>query len=156
MAERIKGAFLKLTGPDIKGNVTDKGYEDQIACLSVSFGVSNDARAVELVKEKTGGGRSSNILDVAFVKEIDNSSSQLNGHCTVGTLFDEAIITVVDGDPIYTLTLSPVVISSVSTGLLPEGGSTESVTLNFARSEWQYKTESPDWWDAANSDTSIS
>lgn len=154
MADKIKGTFLKLAGPDIKGNVKHGKYKDQIMVEGVGFQVNNSAQAVHLKKEKTAGGRSASLSDVSFVKDIDNASSQLNGHCAAGTLFKEATITMVDGDPIYTVKLGPVVVSSVSTAL-GDGNGSEQVTLNFSKAEWQFAKESSDWWDISDGSTSI-
>jgi type VI secretion system Hcp family effector len=153
MAETIKGTFLEIDG--IKGNCVKKDYKDQIEIRDFSFGISNTASAIDLKKEGTQGGRGCSISDISISKLLDKSSTQLNVNCAVGTLFKKITITCVDKKPIYTVTLEPAVISSISTSGGDGGDVFESISFNAAKTTWQFQKESDDFWDSSDNTNSV-
>ena len=161
--------FIKIDGID--GESEDTAHEQWIDVLSWSWGGALSTSA------HVGSGRSSaqaTTDDLSFVKFIDRSSPALfhsmfvgkhiakaELHCTKATGND------VGGDLQYiVMKLTDVIVSSMVTGgSSGEDRITESVSLNFAKVEYQYTVQGDDGgtgdkplmeWDVAKGKGSIS
>jgi type VI secretion system secreted protein Hcp len=140
----VAGAiFLKIDGID--GESHFDGHKGEIDVLSWSWGVSQSATT------HTGGGGGSgkaNVSDLSFVHSVDLASPNLLKNCFTGKHIGSALLTVrkAGGDkslPFLTIKMSDIIISSVSDGGSDGGGErpTESVSLNFAKVEVNYKQQ---------------
>lgn len=85
-------AFLKIEGPEVKGESTDKGHEGSIEIFSFSWGASNPST---IGSHTTGsGGGKVTISDFTVVKRSDRASAALFKQCCAGTHFATAKITL--------------------------------------------------------------
>lgn len=135
--------FIKLG--DIKGESLDSKHKESIEVLSFSWGVTSTAGAAS-----TGSGGASGkstFQDLAFTHAIDRASPELLRVCATGEHLKEATIThrkAGKAQPEFLIVkMNDVVITSVAHGGTPEG-STESVTLAFAKVALEYKRQRPD------------
>jgi type VI secretion system secreted protein Hcp len=133
--------FIKIGS--LKGEAQDKTHKDEIDVLSWSWGISNSGNA------HVGGGAGAgkcNVQDLSFTKYVDKSTPDLMLATCNGKHFDKATLTIrkAGENPLEYLqiTLEKVLVSSFSTG--GSGGEdrlTETVTLNFAKVNVQYKEQ---------------
>ena len=144
--------FLKLEGPDVKGEA--KGIADQIDVLAWSWGASQSGT----MHIATGGGAGkANVQDLSITKWVDKASPNLMQAVIKGQGFNTATLTCrkAGGDapvPYLTIEMEKVLITSVSIG--GSGGSdqfTENVSLNFA----QYKKTYTPQKDDQTADTAV-
>jgi type VI secretion system secreted protein Hcp len=138
--------FLKIDG--VEGESTDEQHQGEIEIQSFSWGMSNSST----FSGGTGGGAGKvSMQDIHFTRRLDKASPKLMLACATGQHIPSAKLFCrkagADGKPVeyYTITLSDVLVSSVSAGgssgdVIP----TESISLNFAKIEWQYVPVSPD------------
>lgn len=133
--------FLKIDG--IKGESKDDKHKDEIDILSWSFGVS---QAGSFGTGGGGGVARANVQDLNLTKYLDKSSPDLYLSCLTGKHIKEATLVCrkAGGDnPLEYLTikLSDVLVSSVQTG--GAGGELlqESLSLNFAKINMDYKEQ---------------
>ena len=108
----------------------------------------------------TGGGGGTgivNVQDISLTKYIDKSTPDLmlftasGKHLTEIELLVRSACVECAPEPYFTLTMSDVIVSSVSTG--GSGGEdrlTENVTFNFAKVEWCYTETLKDGSPGAN------
>ena len=147
--------IIKIDG--IYGESKLDGHEDEIDVLSWDWGVTQSGSM------HVGGGGGSGVVDVQdlqIVKYVDKSSAQLLLKCFNGEQFTEAVLTVrkAGENPIdyVVITMSPVLITSVSTG--GDGGMdrlTEVVTLNFAKVKFAYTPQKEDGNPDATIETTL-
>ena len=129
--------FLKISG--IEGESTDARHAKEIVVLSFSQGVS----VPPSLPGGTGGGKAT-FTDLSIVKQVDKSTPLLYQRSAQGTHFPQAVLTLrsVGGSQVefYKITLTDVLISSVQTGGSSGGDNrpVETLTLNYAKIEWQY------------------
>lgn len=131
-----------LCSPDIEGDSQDAKYPNCIDVLAWSWGMSNSGTT----HTGSGGGTGKvNVQDISVTKYIDKSTPDLmlltaNGkHFSELELIVRAVCAECAPEPYFTLTMSDVIVSSVSTG--GSGGEdrlTENVSFNFAKVEWCY------------------
>lgn len=139
-------AYLKLG--DIKGEVTDEGYEDMVRVLSYNHGVSQQART----DGSAGGGRtvgSCDHSDFSVTKVLDRASPILAEKCSEGAVIPEATFVLVQagGDnklPYMEYKLTDVLISSTSVSGGGEEYPVEVVTLNYRKIVWTYTPQLAD------------
>lgn len=134
--------LLKITGPDIKGESKEKGFEGQIQVLSWNWGLSNSGSAA------LGGGLGTGkvqVHDFSFTQNMSTGTGPIGSSITLGTHHKEAILTCRKttgaGTPEKYLEIkfTEVVISSYSTGGQGgEGLPLESISFNFAQFELEY------------------
>jgi type VI secretion system secreted protein Hcp len=130
--------------PKVEGESKVKGYEGQIQCLDVHFGINQPA----------GGhfGRGSGVgkadfHDISVTKRFDLSSPTLMGFCGNGKHFDKAKLTLrkVSGDqePMVFLTvdMDHVFISAVTPSGVASGEGMEHLTLNFDKIKMAYTSQ---------------
>ncbi len=139
--------FLKIDGID--GESTDEQHPAEIEIQSFSWGMSNSGT----FSGGTGGGGAGKVSmqDFHFTRRLDKASPLLMLACATGQHIPNAILVCRksggDGKPVeyYTVTLSDLIVSSVSTGGSSDDGvPTESFSLNFAKIEWKYVPVSAD------------
>ncbi len=126
--------YLKLG--KYEGNVTTSGYEKQIECNSIQFGVG---RSIMTPTGSALSRESSNasVSEVTFTKSLDNCSTELFASACVGKEAGmKAEFTFIQtGDPgekYLVITLENVLISGYSAS---SGGDqpSESISLNFTK-----------------------
>lgn len=134
-----------LCSDDLPGESQDqdKNYAGCIDVLAWSWGLSNSGTT----HGGAGGGEGqANFQDISVTKWIDKSSPILMLHTANGKHFPKLELFVrstcaaeCTSEPYFTLTMSDVLVSSVSTG--GSGGEdrlVENVSFNFAKVEWCY------------------
>jgi type VI secretion system Hcp family effector len=134
MGNLIQKGFLKMQGPKIQGDSNVKSYEDQIAILDLSFGVTQSGKY-----EKDPKTIITNASDVSVRKYMGASSPELAQACAKKTAFDKAVITFPGR---LALTLEKVIVTSVNPSLnVEEDLPTEVITLGYRKAEWTYEAE---------------
>jgi type VI secretion system secreted protein Hcp len=132
--------FLKIDGID--GESADETHRGEIIIDSFSWGMSNSGT---FSGGGGGGAGKVSMQDIHFTRRLDKASPKLMLACATGQHIPTAKLTCrksgSDGSQVeyYTITLTDVLVSSVSTG----GSSgdplpTESISLNFTKIEWVY------------------
>ena len=130
----------------IKGESQDVRHKDEIDVLSWAWGVSQSGKA----GHGAGGGvGKATFHDFNFAHHVDRASPLLMKACATGQHISDATITVRkagQGQQEYLIiTMTDILVSSVSTGVSAEGGSTiEGVVLAFAKVDLEYKPQKPD------------
>ena len=135
--------FAKLG--DIKGESTDAKHKDEIEVLSFSWGVTN----APPVGGGGGGAGKATFQDLSIVHRIDKASPQLLLACARGKHLPDATIThrkAGKGQQEYLIVkMNDVIITGVQHGGGGgEGASSETVTLNFAKVELEYRPQKAD------------
>jgi type VI secretion system secreted protein Hcp len=138
-------AFLKLDG--IKGESADAKHKGEIDIMSFSWGASQTG-----IQATGGGGGAGKVHfeDMHFIKKTDASSPLLMLNCANGAHIKEGNFTVrkAGGTQLEYLKikLTDILISSFKEHGSSSGGDipTESVSLNFAKVEYQYQAQGAD------------
>jgi type VI secretion system secreted protein Hcp len=138
--------FLKITGPDVKGESLDNSHGKEIDILAWSWGMSNSGTA------HMGGGAGAgkvNVQDMSVTKYVDASSHALMLACCNGQHYKSALLTVrkAGKSPLeyIKITMDECMITAVSTGgSVGEDRLTENVTLNFAKVKFEYNKQKAD------------
>ena len=135
--------FAKLG--DIKGESIDDKHKDEVEVLSYSWGVTNAGS----MGYGTGGGEGkATFHDLSFTHKIDKSSPVLLQYCATGVHLKEATIThrkAGKGQQEYLIIkLNDVIVTGVTHGGNGADGSSENVSLAFAKVDLQYKPQKPD------------
>ncbi len=121
----------------IPGNATVPGYENQIVAQNFSFAVS---QLGEWEEGEQITGRVTIFSDFTFSKELDGGSPALAHASALKTQYNNAVLTFLDttGEPIITVTLEKVIVTSVGIKMKP--GATrplEVVTLSHRKDTWE-------------------
>jgi type VI secretion system secreted protein Hcp len=139
--------FLKLEGPDVKGESGDSVHKDLIELSSFSWGVSNLGTA------STGGGGGSGAADkqdLTVTKQTDKGSNVLMVGCASGQHYTKATIYArkAGGSQLdfLTIELGPgdkgaVFLSNYSIGGGDGGIPTETVSINFSTINMTYNQQ---------------
>jgi len=140
--------FLKITGPDVKGESTDSAHKDEIELMSISHGVS-----MQVGPRSTAGSATtekSTHADLTVMKAVDKATPEIQKGICQGAHYNQAVIQINKADgkggliPYLTYTLNDVVISSSSIGAADGGGlATESLSLNYSKIKWEYVPTNP-------------
>ena len=135
--------FAKLG--DIKGESLDDKHKDEIEVLSYSWGVTN----VGSMAYGSGGGEGkATFHDLTFVHNIDKASPVLMQACATGTHLKEATIThrkAGKGQHEYLVVkMNDVIITGVTLSDSGSGGTSENVSLAFAKVEYEVKPQKAD------------
>ena len=130
----------------IKGESQDAKHKDEIEVLSWSWGVSQSGT---MAHGGGGGAGKASFHDFNFTHHVDKASPLLMKACATGQHLKDATITLRKagkGQQEYLIiTMTDILVSSVSTGVSAEGGSTiEGVVLAFAKVDLEYKPQKPD------------
>ena len=136
--------FLKIDG--IEGESTDSKHKGEIDIHSFSWGASNGGTF------STGGGGGAgkvNMQDFHFTMTINKASVKLMLACAGGDHIKTAVLTCrkagKDQQEYYKVTMSDLLVSSYQSG--GGGGDTlpiDSISLNFAKVENEYKEQKSD------------
>jgi type VI secretion system secreted protein Hcp len=132
-------AFLKITGPDIKGESTDDKHKDWIEIDSFQHGMGQAVSPAS----STGGRTASRVSMSEFTvsKPTDTASLEMQHHCCIGTHFKEVVVQLhqASGEKhkFYEIKLSDVIISSLSTSSSGDKPR-ESVSFNYGKISWEY------------------
>ena len=139
--------YLKITGPDIEGESTAKGFEKQIEIYSFSWGASNPS-TVGPGSTGISAGRVS-VSSFNVMKKTDKTSAPLFKACCTGQHFDDAVVVMrkaagtAGQAPFLKYTFTNVMIESIqwsgSTG--GDDTPTESLSLAFAKVEVEYQQQ---------------
>lgn len=129
-----------ITGESADGSMKDKKAMD---IESFSWGVSNSGS----FGVGGGGGSGKSVFqDLQLIKQVDKGSTALAQSCATGKHYGKATLHVRKAGEgqkeYYTITLTDVLVSSFQAG-----GSNgqpivmDSFSLNYAKIEWEYKTQ---------------
>ena len=131
---------------DIKGESQDAAFKDQIEVLSWSWGVAQQGTAA--VGSGLGAGKAS-FTDFSFMHNLDKASPNLMKACATGKHFPEATFTsrkAGEGQKEFLIfKFTDVLITSVQpSGSTGGDGVMESVSMQFAKVEMEYKPQKAD------------
>jgi type VI secretion system secreted protein Hcp len=131
---------------DIKGESADDKHKDEIEVLSFSWGVANPV-TIGGGGGGAGSGRAT-FHDLSFTHTIDKASPRLLQACATGTHLKEATITHRKAgkgqQEFLVIKMNDIIITGVSLGDSSAGGTSENVTLAFAKVDLEYKPQRPD------------
>ena len=135
--------FAKLG--DIKGESLDDKHKDEIEVLSWSWGVTNTAPA----STGTGAGAGKpKFQDFSFTHKIDKASPVLMQACATGVHLKEATITHRKAgkgqQEFLIIKMNDVIVTALTDGDTSDGGSSETVSLAFAKVDVEYKPQKAD------------
>jgi type VI secretion system secreted protein Hcp len=129
---------------DIKGESIDSKHKDEVEVLSWSWGVTRAASANS--GSGAGTGKAS-FHDFVITHNVDKASPVLLRACATGEHIKEATITVRKAgkgqQEFLIVKMTDVVISGVTQGG-SDGGNAETVSLVFAKVDYQYKPQKAD------------
>ena len=136
--------FAKLG--DIKGESLDSKHKDEVEVLSWSWGVNRSGSVAH------GGGSSegkASFNDFNFTHHIDKASPVLLRACATGERIKEATITMRRAgkgqQEFLIIRMNDIVITSVALSAAGDAAATaESVALQFAKVDLEYKPQKPD------------
>ncbi|HEY6993264.1 MAG TPA: type VI secretion system tube protein Hcp [Xanthobacteraceae bacterium] len=136
--------FAKLG--DIKGESLDDKHKGEIEVLSYSWGVTNPGSS------GTGGGGGAGratFQDLSIVHKIDKASPNLLKACATGQHLKEATITFRKAgkgqQDFLIVKMNDVIVTGVAQGAASgETAGSETVNLEFAKVDWEYKPQKPD------------
>ncbi len=130
--------YLALNG--ITGEVADSAHKGQVAINSFSLGVSNSGT----VGGGGGGAGKVSFQDMSTSALLSAASPVLSFYCASGKHIPTATLTVETTDtmsvkpiPIYTIVLTDVLVTSVTTGG-SDSRPGENYSLNFGQISWTY------------------
>jgi type VI secretion system secreted protein Hcp len=130
---------------DIKGESLDSKHKDEIEVLSFSWGVTN------LGSHNSGGGSGggkASFQDLSIVHKIDKASPRLLEACATGQHLKEATIThrkAGKGQQEFLIVkLNDVLITGVVHAGDDKGPASETVSLAFAKVDFEYRPQRPD------------
>ena len=128
---------------DIKGESLDAKHKDEIEVLSYSWGVAN---AVHV--GAGGGAGKATFQDLSFHHGIDKASPRLFASCATGEHIKEATIThrkAGKGQQEYLIIkMNDVIITGVALNDTSEGTPSETVSMVFAKVDFEYKPRKSD------------
>jgi type VI secretion system secreted protein Hcp len=139
--------FLKLDG--IPGQSLVDGVAKEIECMSFSHGISHPMTYGPSNQARTAGRPSHQ--DFTITKYLDESSPKMIEHCNRGEDVKTATFTFSQSDgpsgkltPLWVVTMTKAIISSISTG--GSGGEIpmETLTLNYTTIKWEFKAQTED------------
>ena len=130
---------------DIKGESHDAKHKDEIEVLSFSWGVTNAAST------GSGGGAGAGkptFQDLSIVHNIDKASPKLLEACATGTHLKDATITHCRAGKsqheYLIVKMNDVIITAVTHGGPVGQPAPETVSLAFAKVDFEYKPQRPD------------
>lgn len=142
--------YMKISGPDVAGECTSKGYEGQIELYSFSWGASNPV-TVGSGAQGVAGGKVS-ISSFNAMKKTEKSSASLFAACCNGQHYDTVLVTMrkaggAAGQQIFlTYEFGICMVESIqwsgSTG--GDDSPTESVSIAFGKCKITYNGQKPD------------
>ena len=135
--------FLKIEG--IEGESSDDKHKNEIDVLAWSWGVTQSG---SMAYGGAGGTRRASFNDFIFTHHIDKATPLLMKACAAGTHIPDATITVRKagkGQQEYLIIkMTDVLITGVATSVAEDATGAESVTLQFAKVDFEYKPQKAD------------
>jgi type VI secretion system secreted protein Hcp len=135
--------FAKLG--DIKGESLDDKHKDEIEILAYSWGVTN---AGSMGYGSGGGEGKAQFHDLSFTHKIDKASPVLMQYCATGVHLKEATITHRKAgkgqQEFLVIKLADVIVTGVTHGGNGAEGSSENVSIAFAKVNVEYKPQKAD------------
>jgi type VI secretion system secreted protein Hcp len=129
---------------DIKGESPDSKHKDEIEVLSWSWGVTNPAK----VTGGGGGAGKASFHDLSFTHKIDKASPLLLKGCATGQHLKEATITQRKAgkgqQEFLIIKMNDVLVTAMADADSTDGGSSETVSLAFAKIDIEYKPQKAD------------
>ena len=133
---------------DIKGESADDKHKDEIEVLSFSWGVANAATIGAGGGGGGAGAGTATFHDLSFTHTIDKASPRLLQACATGSHLKEATITHRKAgkgqQEFLVIKMNDIIITGVSLGDSSGGGTSENVTLAFAKIDLEYRPQRPD------------
>jgi len=131
---------------DIKGESPDDKHKGEIEVLSWSWGVTQSGT---MAFGGGGGEGKASFHDFNFTHHLDKASPVLMKACATGEHIKEATITVRKAgkgqQEFLVIKMNDIIVTSVSPGGAGDGGATaESVALQCAKVDLEYKPQKPD------------
>ena len=130
---------------DIKGESTDAKHKDEIEVLSFSWGVANSG-GLEIGSGASAG--KATFQGLTIVHNIDKATPKLLEACATGTHLKDATIThrkAGKGQQEFLIVkMNDVIITAVAHGGTTAQPASETVTLAFAKVDFEYKPQKPD------------
>lgn len=145
----MKSIFLKLSGPDLKGESADREHGQWIELT----GLDHEMHQPSSPSASTAGGHAVGRTehgDMTVVKDIDSSSPLLCQALSGGTTFQSAQIdfyrAASDGKRIKYLEiqLKNVLISHLALGIHDALLPVETISLRYAAIQWKYQKQNID------------
>ena len=140
--------FLKLEGPDLKGEAQREGHADEIDVLSWSWGLSQNGT---MHQPAGGGAGKASVQDLRLTKYVDAATPKLVLACLSGTQFQRATLTCLragsDGSsiPYIVIVMQRVITRAVDDrGTGGEEPFAEDLSLNFAEVIVRYTKQNQD------------
>ena len=130
----------------IKGESQDSKHKDEIEFLSCSWGVTQSG---SMAHGGGGGEGKASFHDFTFTHHVDKASPVLLKMCATGEHIKDATITVRKAgkgqQEFLVIKMSDVIVTSVSLSGATDGAATsESVALQFAKVDLEYKPQKAD------------
>jgi len=136
--------FLKIKG--IEGESHDDKHKGEIDIMSWSWG---ESQAGTFAAGGGGGAGKVSMQDFSFVMKVNKASPKLLLACATGEHIGEAILTCRKAgkgqQDFLTMKFNDCLVSSFQTG--GSSGSefeTDSISLNFAKIQYEYRAQKPD------------
>jgi type VI secretion system secreted protein Hcp len=130
---------------DIKGESTDSKHKDEVEVLSYSWGVTNPG---QLGTGGGGGAGRATFQDLSIVHKIDKASPRLLQACATGQHLKEATITFRKAgqkqQDFLIIKMNDVIITGVLQSALSSEAGSETVNLEFAKVDWEFKPQKAD------------
>jgi type VI secretion system secreted protein Hcp len=145
----MKSIYMKLTGPDLKGESADKEHDQWIELSSWRHQMHQPSSP----SASTAGGHTAERTehgDMAVVKELDSASPLLYQALSGGTTFQSAQIDFYrdagDGKRVKYLEiqLKHVLISQIFSAIDDSALPVETVALKYAAIQWKYQKQNID------------
>jgi type VI secretion system secreted protein Hcp len=139
----MKSIYLKLSGPDLKGESADKDHDQWIELAGFHHEICQPSSS----SISTAGGHTTGRTehgDLALVKDLDTASPLLYQAVSGGTTFQSAQIdfyrSAGDGKRVKYLEiqLKNVLISKVAVGIDDAFLPVETLSLRYAAIQWKY------------------
>ncbi len=130
---------------DIKGESVDAKHKDEIEVLSFSWGVTNTG-GMEI--GGGGGAGKATFQGLSIIHNIDKASPQLLEACATGVHLKDATIThrkAGKGQQEFLIVkMNDVIITAVTHGGTTTQPASETVSLAFAKVDFEYRPQKPD------------
>jgi type VI secretion system secreted protein Hcp len=133
---------------DIQGESSDARHKGEIDVLSWSWGVSQNATIAGPGSGGAGAGKPT-FQDLQFTHVVDKATPNLLKACATGQHIPDATITIrkagAGQQEFLTIKMSDVIVAGVHPSA-PAGASalSETVALQFAKVDFEYKPQKPD------------
>ena len=135
--------FLKIDGVD--GESQDATHKGSIEIKGWSWGEHNQGTFSSI---SGGGAGKVNMGDFNFSQLFQCSSPELAVRCATGEHIKKAVLTCrkagKEQREYLKITMEDVLVSDYHTGGTPEGGTTDSISLNFTKITWSYNKQKAD------------